>query len=77
MSIQSILKSTVVALAVVTGAPLFAQGTPINTAEFDALVAQGPVADAVTIASSAWASKIKQAGTLRLAVRRPRIFSRS
>lgn len=66
MSIQSILKSTVVALAVVTGAPLFAQGTPINTAAFDALVAQGPVADAATIASSTWATKVKQAGTLRL-----------
>ncbi|MGB4924916.1 MAG: glutamate ABC transporter substrate-binding protein [Giesbergeria sp.] len=66
MSIQSILKSTVVVLAIVTGAPLFAQGTPINTAAFDALVAQGPVADAATIASSTWASKIKQAGALRL-----------
>ena len=66
MSIQTFLKSTVVALAIVTGAPLFAQGTPINTAAFDALVAQGPVADAATIASSSWASKIKQAGTLRL-----------
>ncbi len=66
MSIKSILKSTVAALAIVTGAPLFAQGTPIDTAAFDALVAQGPVADAATIASSTWASKIKQAGTLRL-----------
>ena len=66
MSIQHILKSTVVALAVVTGASVFAQGTPINAAAFDALVAQGPVADAATIASSTWASKIKQAGTLRL-----------
>ena len=66
MSIQSVLKSTVIALAIVTAAPLFAQGTPINTAAFDALVAQGPVADAATIASSTWASKIKQAGTLRL-----------
>ena len=66
MSIRTCLKSTVVALAIVTGAPLFAQGTPINTAAFDALVAQGPVADAATIASSSWASKIKQAGTLRL-----------
>jgi len=66
MSIQSILKSTVVVLAIVTGAPLFAQGKPINTAAFDALVAQGPVADAATIASSTWASKIKQAGALRL-----------
>jgi ABC-type amino acid transport substrate-binding protein len=66
MPIQSILKSTLIALAIATGAPLFAQGTPINTAAFDALVAQGPVADAATIASSTWASKIKQAGTLRL-----------
>ena len=66
MSIKSILKSTVVALTIVTGGSLFAQGTPINAAAYDALVAQGPVADAATIASSTWASKIKQAGTLRL-----------
>ena len=66
MSIQSLLKSTVAALAIVTGGSLFAQGTHINTAAFDALVAQGPVADAATIASSTWASKVKQAGTLRL-----------
>ncbi|APW39595.1 ABC transporter substrate-binding protein [Rhodoferax koreense] len=66
MSIQTILKSTVAALAIVSGAPLFAQGTPINTGAFDALVAQGPVADAATIASSTWATRIKQAGTLRL-----------
>ncbi|MEJ7929764.1 glutamate ABC transporter substrate-binding protein [Ramlibacter sp. AN1015] len=66
MSIPSVLKAAVVALAVVTGAPLFAQATPINAAAFDSLVAQGPVADAATVASSTWASKIKQAGTLRL-----------
>ena len=66
MSIQSALKSTVVALAIGATGPLFAQGTPINAAAFDALVAQGPVADAATIASSTWASKVKQAGTLRL-----------
>ena len=66
MPIQSILKSTVVALAIASTGSLFAQGTPINTAAFDALVAQGPVADAATIASSTWATKIKQAGTLRL-----------
>lgn len=66
MSIKSILQSTAVALAFVSSGPLFAQGTPINAAAFDALVAQGPVADAATIASSTWASKIKQAGTLRL-----------
>lgn len=46
--------------------PLIAQGTPINAAAFDALVANGPVADAGTIASSSWATKIKNAGVLRL-----------
>ena len=67
MSIQSILKSTAVALAVVSSGSLFAQqGKPIDAAAFDALVAQGPVADAATIASSTWATKVKQAGTLRL-----------
>jgi ABC-type amino acid transport substrate-binding protein len=66
MTIRSALKTTMVALAIVTAAPLFAQGTPINAPAFDALVAKGPVADAATIASSTWASKIKQAGTLRL-----------
>jgi ABC-type amino acid transport substrate-binding protein len=66
MSIKFILKFTVAALAIITGQSVFAQGTPINAAAFDALVAQGPVADAATIASSTWASKIKQAGTLRL-----------
>lgn len=66
MSIKSILKSTVVALALVAGGSVFAQGTPIDAAAFDALVAQGPVADAQTIASSTWASKVKQAGVLRL-----------
>jgi ABC-type amino acid transport substrate-binding protein len=66
MSIQSLLKATVAALAVAASAPLFAQGTPLDAAAFDALVAHGPVADAATIASNKWASKIKQAGTLRL-----------
>ena len=66
MSIPSFLKSTAMTLAIVASGSLFAQGTPINTTAFDALVAQGPVADAATIASSTWATKIKQAGTLRL-----------
>ena len=66
MPISSIVKSSLAALAVATAGSLFAQGTPINAQAFDALVAQGPVADAATIASSQWASKIKQAGTLRL-----------
>ena len=58
MSIKSILKSSAVALAFVTGGSAFAQGTPIDAAAFDALVAAGPVADAQAIASSTWASKI-------------------
>ena len=69
MSLPSLLKAALLALAalvVATGTPLFAQGTPINSAAFDALVAQGPVADAATIASNTWASKIKKTGTLRL-----------
>ncbi|RYY98208.1 MAG: ABC transporter substrate-binding protein, partial [Comamonadaceae bacterium] len=66
MSIPSVLKAAGLALAVATSAPLFAQGTPINAAAFDALVAQGPVADAATVASNKWASKIRQAGALRL-----------
>ncbi len=76
MSIKSILKFTVAALAIITGQSVFAQGKPINAAAFDALVAQGPVADAATIASSTWASKIKQAGTLRLgSVQTSNLFS--
>lgn len=66
MSIQSLLKASIAALAVAASAPVLAQGTPLNAAAFDALVAQGPVADAATVASNKWASKIKQAGTLRL-----------
>ena len=45
---------------------VFAQGTPIDAAAFDALVAQGPVASDAAVASSTWASKVKQSGTLRL-----------
>lgn len=66
MSMKTILKSAALALAVAAGAPALAQGTPINAPAFDALVAQGPVADAATVASSTWASKIRQSGTLRL-----------
>jgi ABC-type amino acid transport substrate-binding protein len=52
--------------ASLVAAPLFAAGTPISPEGFDAIVTNGPVADAATIASSAWATKIKNAGTLRL-----------
>ena len=66
MPIKTVLKSAVAALALAGSGSLFAQGAPIDTAAFDALVAKGPVANAETIAASPWASKIKQAGTLRL-----------
>lgn len=66
MSISSKLKTTVAVLSVAAGCSVWAQGTPINAAAFDALVAQGPVADAAAVASNAWASQIKQAGKLRL-----------
>jgi ABC-type amino acid transport substrate-binding protein len=66
MKIPTLLKAAVVALAVATGAPVLAQGTPIDAAAFDALVAHGAVADAATIASNKWASSIKRAGVLRL-----------
>lgn len=38
----------------------------LNAADFDALVAAGPVADDATIASSEWATAVKQSGTLRI-----------
>ncbi len=66
MPIKTVLKSAVAALALAGSGSLFAQGAPIDTAAFDALVGKGPVASAETIAASPWASKIKQAGTLRL-----------
>lgn len=66
MSISSLLKATVLSFTLVGAASSFAQGKPIDTAAFDALVAQGPVADAATVSANKWASKIKQAGSLRL-----------
>lgn len=52
-------------LALVAGS-LSAQGKAIDAAAFDAIVAKGPIAGDATIAASAWATKIKKAGTLRL-----------
>ena len=42
------------------------QSTAIDREAFDALVASGPVADDETIAASAWAAKVKEAGKLRV-----------
>jgi len=64
-SFRAFLTLIVVAVSL-AATPLFAAGTPINPEGFDAIVTNGPVADAATIASSAWATKIKNAGTLRL-----------
>jgi ABC-type amino acid transport substrate-binding protein len=52
-------------LALVAGS-LSAQGKAIDAAAFDAILAKGPIADDAAIAVSAWATKIKKAGTLRL-----------
>ena len=46
MSIKPFLQSIVAALAITGGGAVCAQGTPIDAAAFDALVAQGPVASA-------------------------------
>lgn len=40
----------------------------LDAAAYDKLIASGSVADDATIAGSAWASKIKEAGTMRLGV---------
>ena len=60
-------------LAVILSLTLFAasfaeeaQGTAIDKEAFDALVASGPVADDATIAASEWATKVKEAGVLRV-----------
>lgn len=42
------------------------EGTQIDAAAYDALIASGFVADDDQIAASAWATKVKEAGTLRL-----------
>lgn len=38
----------------------------LDAGEFDALVASGPLADDATVAASEWATKVKEAGTLRV-----------
>ena len=43
-----------------------AQSTAIDKEAFDALVAGGPMADEETIAASAWATKVKESGKLRV-----------
>lgn len=43
-----------------------ANSTAIDKAAFDTLVASGPVADDDTVAASTWATKVKEAGKLRV-----------
>jgi len=63
----SLFWTAAMALALVlVGAPLVADGKPIDASTFDTIVSKGPVADAASIASSPWATKIKKAGVLRL-----------
>ena len=42
------------------------QATAIDAEAFDALLASGPVADEETIAASAWATAVREAGVLRI-----------
>ena len=65
--ILSVLFALVLFLSVT--APVFAdeaQPTAIDKAAFDALLASGPVASDEVIASSAWATAVKNAGVLRV-----------
>ena len=66
---KKFLSALLTAVMVLTfSAGVFAeeQGTAIDKEAFDALVASGPVADDETIAASEWASKVKEAGVLRV-----------
>ena len=58
----------VLALALAAGASLAEQpaATPLDKAAFDALLADGPVASDEAIAASAWATKVRDAGILRV-----------
>ena len=63
--------SLMLALVLALGVSAFAvaeetAATPSDTEAFDALLASGPVADADTIAASAWATAVKEAGVLRV-----------
>ena len=55
-------------LSLAAFAPAFAEATPtaIDKAAFDALLASGPIASDETIAASAWATAVKEAGILRV-----------
>ena len=51
-------------------------GTAIDKEAFDALLASGPIASDEAIAASAWATKVKEAGVLRVGgVRTAFLFS--
>lgn len=53
-----------------------AESTEIDTVAFDELVSSGPVADDADIAASDWATKVKEAGTLRIGgVQTSQLFS--
>ena len=68
--IRKILSALLTAAMVLTlSAGVYAeenQGNAIDKEAFDALVASGPVASDDVIAASEWATKVKEAGTLRV-----------
>ena len=51
--------------------------TPIDKEAFDALLAAGPVASDEAIAASTWATKVKEAGILRVGGTRTSFLSAS
>ena len=66
---NTILAALLAAVLLLSACAAFAEGAAdnaIDKAAFDALVAGGPVADDETIAASAWATKVKESGKLRV-----------
>ena len=66
---NTILAALLAAVLILSACAAFAEGAAdnaIDKAAFDALVAGGPVADDETIAASAWATKVKESGKLRV-----------
>ena len=62
----SLILVLVLALTVVVSLAEEPAATPLDKEAFDALLAEGPVATDEAIAASAWATKVKEAGILRV-----------
>ena len=62
----SLILVLVLALTVAASLAEEPAATPLDKEAFDALLAEGPVASDEAIAASAWATKVKEAGILRV-----------